>query len=148
MDFKVRQHQELKHTKTLLVPINTETLWLSEVTEEINETSIKILSQLIVQEKNISKIPASFDKMFEQIVMNGIIEAKHYNLKQHLKIILMRSKMIMWKHHLLWHESFIHHLKQTFFVFWTYKHQSNAMDGPTMTWIIITIHRTFVFYAN
>ena len=51
MDFNVKQHQESKQMKKELVNLNTETLCLSEATKVLKKTSL--------QEKNISKIPAS-----------------------------------------------------------------------------------------
>ena len=51
MDFNVKQHQESKQMKKELVNLNTETLCLSEAT--------KVLKKPHLQEKNISKIPAS-----------------------------------------------------------------------------------------
>ena len=64
MDFKVKQHQESKNIEKELVPLNTETLCLSEATKVLNETPDTILSQFIVQEKHFSKIPSSFNKNF------------------------------------------------------------------------------------
>ena len=99
MDFKLKQHQEPKNIKKELVPLNTETLCLTEATEVLNETSVNISSKFILMEKYLSKTPASFDKKFENISMNSIIEAKKFKLEttfennvddikaNHLKII-------------------------------------------------------------
>ena len=99
MDFKLKQHQEPKNIKKELVPLNTETLCLTEATDVLNETSVNISSKFIVMEKYLSKTPVSFDKKFENISMNSIIEAKKFKLEttfennvddikaNHLKII-------------------------------------------------------------
>ena len=68
MDFKVKQNQEPKHIKIGLVPLNTETLCLSETTEVLNETSVKISSKFLVQAKHLSKIPASFENNTNRLV--------------------------------------------------------------------------------
>ena len=44
----------------------------------LNETSVNISSQLIVQDNHISKRLISFDNKFEQIIMNSIIEATQF----------------------------------------------------------------------
>ena len=44
----------------------------------INETSVHILSKLILQDRHLSKIPTSFENNFEQINVNSIIEAKQF----------------------------------------------------------------------
>ena len=59
-----------------MVTFNSETLCLSEDTEVINEIPVNITSQYLVQDKNISKIPASFDNNFEQLIMNSRIESE------------------------------------------------------------------------
>ena len=51
---------------------------LSEYTEVLNETPDKFKSQLIVQEKNIFKITASFEDQLEQISMNSRTEAEKF----------------------------------------------------------------------
>ena len=51
---------------------------LSYAFEVTNEISIKLLSNFLVQEKNISKIPASFDNSFELLSMNSRIEAAKF----------------------------------------------------------------------
>ena len=79
MYFKVKQHQELKQIEKELVHINIETMVLSEATEVLNEASVNILSQSIVQEKHPSKIPASFDNKFEHISVNSRIEATKFD---------------------------------------------------------------------
>ena len=78
MSFKVKHHQEPKQIEKELIPLSTETLCLSEATEVLNETPFNISSQLIVQEKHISKIPVLFDNKFEQNPVNSIIEATKY----------------------------------------------------------------------
>ena len=57
-----------------MVPINSETLCLSEATEVINEISVNLPLQLLAQENYIFKISSSFDENFEQISTNRIIE--------------------------------------------------------------------------
>ena len=68
-----QHYQELNQIEEELVPLNLETLCLSEATEVINEISVKIPSQLL-----ISKIPASFDENFEQISMNSIFKVAKF----------------------------------------------------------------------
>ena len=63
----------MKNIEDELVPINSLTLCLSEATEVINEISVNIPSQML-----ISKIPASFDKNFEQLSMNSIIDIETF----------------------------------------------------------------------
>ena len=55
----------------------------------------KFSSKFIVQEKKISKLPASFEYHFEQIGMKRKTEAENLNPRKHLKITLMRSKTII-----------------------------------------------------
>ena len=66
------------HIEKELVPINSETLCLSEATEVINKISVKFPSQLLVQEKHISKILASFNKNFEQLSINSRNEVSNF----------------------------------------------------------------------
>ena len=57
----------MKQIEKYLVSLNTETLWLSEATEVINETPVNISSPFIVQEMNISRITKSFRNKFEHV---------------------------------------------------------------------------------
>ena len=41
----------------------------------LNDTQVKLSSEFIVQEKNISNITAPFDNNFEQIIVNRRIKA-------------------------------------------------------------------------
>ena len=57
MDFKVKHHQKPKQIIKELVPLNIETLYLSEATEVINKTAVNSSSQFIAQEKHFLKLP-------------------------------------------------------------------------------------------
>ena len=59
-----------------MVPINADTLCSSESTEALNETSVNISTQFIVQENN--NISASLDNNFEHISVNSRIEATKF----------------------------------------------------------------------
>ena len=85
-------HQELKKTEEELVPLKSETPCLSEATEAIHEISVSWPSKFL-----ISIIPTSFDKNFDPISMNNIIEAENSSLNQPLKRLLMISNIIIWK---------------------------------------------------
>ena len=72
----------------------------------LNGTSVNISSQLILQEKHLSKITASFDNNFEQIIVNRRIKATKIEPKttleknldeikaDHVKIITSLDKNI------------------------------------------------------
>ena len=72
----------------------------------LNDTQVKLSSEFIVQEKNISKITASFDNNFEQIIVNRRIKATKIEPKttleknldeikaDHVKIITSLDKNI------------------------------------------------------
>ena len=70
MYFMEQQHQELKQIEEELVTPNSETPYLSEATEAINEISVNLPSQLL-----ISKIPSYFDDDFDQLSMKNRIES-------------------------------------------------------------------------
>ena len=70
INFMGKPHQELKQIEEELVPLNSETPYLSEATEVLNERSVKLPSKFL-----ISKIPASFDDNFKHLSMNSRIEA-------------------------------------------------------------------------
>ena len=63
MDFMEQKHQESIYIKEELVPLNPKIQCLSEVTEVINEISVKITSQVL-----ISKITTSFDEILIRLV--------------------------------------------------------------------------------
>ena len=65
----------MKYIEKELVPFRKETMCFSEATEVINETQVKILPPLIVQEKHLYKIPASIDNNFKHISVIRIEEA-------------------------------------------------------------------------
>ena len=90
MAFIEKNNQESKQIEEELVTLNSNALCLSEATEVINEISVKILSQFL-----ITKITTSLDENFDPLVMINIFEAENYNLNQHLKILLMISKIII-----------------------------------------------------
>ena len=69
MDFIEQKHQESKHIEEELVTLNSETLFLSEATEVINEISVKLPSQFLVY-----KITTSFDENLYPLSMNSIIK--------------------------------------------------------------------------
>ena len=52
----------------------------------LNEPSFNISSKSIVQEKYLSKIPASFDKKFEPIIVNSRIEGTKFELETTFEI--------------------------------------------------------------
>ena len=56
-----------------MVPLNSETLWISEANDVINEISVKLPSLFL-----ISKVSSFLDKNFVQLSMNNIIEAENF----------------------------------------------------------------------
>ena len=65
IDFIEQQHRESEQIEEELVTINSKIPCLSEATEVINEISVNLPSQFL-----ITKITTSFDKNFDQIIMN------------------------------------------------------------------------------
>ena len=61
-----------------MVPLYIETKCLSEATKILYETTVKLSSKFIVQEKHLSKNPTSFDNSFEQIRIYSSFEATQF----------------------------------------------------------------------
>ena len=73
-----KQHKESKYIEKELVPFNSETLCLSEVTVFLDKISVKLPLQLFLQKKHFSKIPASFNENLEHISINSRIEVAKF----------------------------------------------------------------------
>ena len=52
-----------------MVPLNSETLCLSEATEVLNKTPYKFLSQFILQYNHIFKLPTPFEEHLIRLVL-------------------------------------------------------------------------------
>ena len=86
----IKQHQEFKHIEKEMVPLNADTLCSSESTEALNETSVNISTQFIVQENN--NISASLDNNFEHISVNSRIEATKFEPETTFEITINNVK--------------------------------------------------------
>ena len=87
MDFTEQEHQSSEQIEEELVTLSSETPWLSEVTEVINEISVKLPSKLL-----ITKITTSFDNNFDLLSMNNISEADFFKPRPAFKKAINETK--------------------------------------------------------